>query len=103
MEARTVLISVMVMALVTYLPRVLPVTLFRRQIESKFVKDFLFYIPYTVLGAVTFPGIFYATGDLTTSLIGTLVALLIAFWKDSLIIVASGTIVVVYLLEVILH
>ena len=49
-----ILICVALMALVTYLPRVLPVTLFRRPIRSRFIRSFLDYTPYAVLGALTF-------------------------------------------------
>ena len=52
------------MAVVTYLICFLPLALFQRQIKSRFIKDFLYYVPYAVLSALTFPGIFYATGNM---------------------------------------
>ena len=52
------IISVLVMALVTYIPRVLPVSIFRHEIKSVYIKSFLFYVPYAVLAALTFPAIF---------------------------------------------
>ena len=51
MELKRVLICVALMALVTYIPRVLPVTVFRKQIRSRFIRSFLDYTPYAVLGA----------------------------------------------------
>ena len=60
-----------VMAVVTYLIRMLPLTVFRRPIRSRFVQSFLSYIPYAVLGAMTFPDVLYSTGDLRTAAVGT--------------------------------
>lgn len=59
MEMERVLICVALMALVTYIPRVLPVTIFRKQIQSPFIRSFLDYTPYAVLGALTFPDVFF--------------------------------------------
>ena len=52
----------LVMAGVTYLVRMVPMTFFRRQIRSRFVKSFLHYVPYAVLTAMTVPGVLYSTG-----------------------------------------
>ena len=79
-----------VMAGVTYLIRMLPFTLFRRDIKSRFVQSFLAYIPYAVLGAMTFPSIFYATASLASAIAGTVVALTLAFFRRSLLVVALG-------------
>ena len=64
-----------VMAGVTYLIRMLPMTVFRREIKSVFVRSFLYYVPYAVLGAMTFPDVLYATGSLWTALAGLIVVL----------------------------
>lgn len=90
-------VSVLVMAAVTYLPRVLPVSLFRKEMKSKYIKSFLAYVPYAVLSSLTFPAIFYSTGDEKTSIIGTVAALLLAYFEQSLIVVAVSAIAVVYL------
>lgn len=63
-DMKYVLTCVLLMALVTYIPRVLPVTIFRKQIRSKFIRSFLDYTPYAVLGALTFPDVFTSTGHL---------------------------------------
>ena len=60
----------LVMAGVTYLIRMLPLTVCRREIRSPFLRSFLYYVPYAVLGAMTVPDIFYATGNLWTALAG---------------------------------
>ena len=79
---------VAVMALVTYLIRMLPMTAFRRPIRSRFVRSFLAYIPYAVLGAMTFPEVLYSTGDLRTAAAGVAVAVLLAWRGKSLLTVA---------------
>ena len=71
------------MALVTYAIRMIPFTAMRSKIKSPFIQSFLFYVPYSVLGAMTFPYIFYATGDVVTSSVGTAVALVLAFFNRS--------------------
>ena len=81
---------VAVMAVVTYLIRMVPFTLFRREIKSVFFRSFLAYVPYAVLGAMTFPSIFYATASLPSAIAGTAAALVLAFCKRSLLTVALG-------------
>ena len=84
----SIVIYIAVMAGVTYLIRMIPFTLFRKKIKSPFFRSFLYYIPYAVLSAMTIPAIFYSTGNLTTSLIGTAVAVALAYFNCPLIIVA---------------
>jgi branched-subunit amino acid transport protein len=79
-----------VMAVVTYLIRMIPFTLFRKEIRSTFFRSFLAYVPYAVLGAMTFPSIFYATSSLPSAIAGTVVALVLAFLRRSLLTVAVG-------------
>ena len=69
----------LVMAGVTYLVRMLPLVFCRRKIKSRFVRSFLYYIPYTVLAVMTFPAIFYATGSLWSAIAGTVVGVALAF------------------------
>lgn len=84
----SIAIYIAVMAGVTYLIRVTPFAFFRKKITSKFLRSFLFYIPYAVLSAMTFPAIFYSTGSVMTSAVGTIVALILAFFDLPLIVVA---------------
>lgn len=81
-------IYVLVMFAVTYLIRVLPFLIFRKKIENQFVQSFLAYIPYTVLGAMTFPAVFYATGSVVTAVAGVIVALILAYRGKGLFEVA---------------
>ena len=73
---------------VTYLIRMLPMAVFRKEIRNRFVRSFLAYIPYAVLGAMTFPDVFYSTGDMRTAICGVAVALLLAWRGRSLLTVA---------------
>ncbi|MBE6778438.1 MAG: AzlD domain-containing protein [Ruminococcaceae bacterium] len=77
-----------VMALTTYLIRMLPFTLFRRQIRSRYIRSLLYYLPYAVLSAMTLPAILYATGDIRTAAAGTGIALVLAYKGLPLIVVA---------------
>ena len=84
----SIAIYIIVMAGVTYLIRMIPFTLFRKQIQSRFVRSLLYYLPYAVLSAMTIPAIFYSTGDITTAVVGTLVAIVLAYLRQPLIVVA---------------
>ena len=86
----SLVIYIAVMAIVTYLIRMLPFTLFRRKIKSRFIRSFLHYVPYAVLGAMTFPDVLYATGSLWTALAGLIVAVMMAWRGYSLLSVAIG-------------
>lgn len=97
MNIQLAFIAVLLMALVTYLPRVLPLAVFRKEIKSKYIKSFLHYVPFAVLGALTFPDIFYSTGTFITAFFGTITALILAYFERSLVVVAIGAIIAVYL------
>ena len=84
----SIALYIAVMAGVTYLIRVIPFTFFRRKIKSRFFQSFLYYIPYAVLSAMTIPAIFYSTGNMTTAVIGTAVAVVLAYLGLPLIVVA---------------
>lgn len=92
MNLTQMLICLAIMAGITYLIRVLPITVLRKKITSIFIKSFLFYVPYAVLAALTFPAIFTATGNIVTSVVGTIVALIFAFFDLGLIVVAIGAV-----------
>lgn len=79
-----------VMAGVTYLIRMLPLTVFRKEIHSRFIRSFLHYVPYAVLGAMTFPDVLTSTGSLWTALAGLIVAMVMAWRGRSLLTVAIG-------------
>lgn len=84
----SIVIYIAVMAGVTYLVRMIPFTLMKKKINSRFLKSFLYYIPYAVLSAMTIPAIFYSTGDIMTAVLGTVVAVILAYIGLPLIVVA---------------
>ncbi len=93
---------VLTMAIVTYLIRLLPMLIFKKKIKSTFINSLLYYIPYAVLSAMTFPFILYSSGNIISASIGTAVALIGAFTKRSLVVVAILASVAVLLTEVII-
>lgn len=96
MNLRYCLIAIAVMAVVTYIPRFVPITFFRREIKSVYLKNFLVYTPYAVLGALTFPDIFSSSGNPVAAIVGTAIALILSFFKRGLVVVALGAIAGVY-------
>lgn len=93
--------SIAVMALVTYLIRMLPLTLFRKKIKSRFALDFLYYVPYAVLAAMTFPSVFYSSDGIISAVAGTVVALVLAFFEKGLLTVAVSACGGVFVVELI--
>ena len=91
-----------VMAGVTYLIRVIPFVLINKKIENRFIISFLYYIPYTVLSAMTFPAILYATGSMISAAAGLLTAIFIAYKGKGLLVVAIGACLAVFIVEVLM-
>lgn len=92
-------ICLLCMAGITYLVRMLPLVLFRKKIKSRFVSSFFYYIPYAVLAAMTLPAILYSTSSVASAVAGLIVALLLAFFEQSLIVVAAGACIMVFIVE----
>lgn len=90
-------ISILVMAGVTYCIRVIPVTFFKREVKSIYLRSFLYYVPYAVLAAMTFPEIFYCTPNKYDALLGTIAALVLGYFERGLTTVAVLSVVTVYL------
>ena len=91
-----------VMAGVTYLIRMLPLTLIKKKIQNRFLLSFLYYIPYAVLSVMTIPAIFYATGNTITAWAGFIVAMILAYMGKSRVTVAAFSCVAVLIFEIIL-
>ncbi len=87
---------IFVMAAVTYLIRMLPFALSKGRIKSPFVRRTLDFLPYGVLSAMTFPGIFSSTGSTASAAAGTAAAVIMAYFKLPLIAVALGSAAVAY-------
>ena len=94
---------IVVMALTTYLVRVLPLILLKKPIRSRFLKSFLRYIPAASLTAMTFPAILYATEHILSGMIGLMVAVLLALRKKSLVLVAVASCAAVFVTELLLR
>jgi branched-subunit amino acid transport protein len=92
----------LVMAGVTYLVRMLPLVLVKHKIENRFIRSFLYYVPYAVLSVMTIPAIFYATSSVISAVIGFGVALLLAYFERSLLTVASAGCGAVLVTEIVL-
>ena len=93
---------IILMAVTTYLIRMLPFTLFQREIKNKTVKSFLFYVPFACLTAMTIPSILYATQSMISAAAGLVVALILGWNKKSLPVVAVAACVTVFIFERIL-
>jgi branched-subunit amino acid transport protein len=92
-------IAVLIMSLVTYIPRALPIAFFKKKIKSQFINSFLFYVPYAVLACLTFPGIFFFTSNIYIAIIGTATAIALALLKQKLVVVTIISVLVVFGLE----
>ena len=90
MQVRTYfLLYLVVMAGVTYLIRMLPLALVKKKISNRFLLSFLYYMPYAVLAVMTVPAIFYATGSPLSAAVGFVTAVVLAYWRRSLLTVAA--------------
>ena len=88
---------IFVMAMVTYLIRMIPFAFFSKKIKSRFFRSFLYYIPYAVLSAMTIPAIFYSTRNILSAAVGTAAAVLFAYFGAPLIVVALAAALAAYL------
>lgn len=92
-------LAILVMALPTYLLRAVPVAFIHKKIENKFIKSFLFYVPYAVLAALTFPAVFYFIDNIYIALISTAVAIILSLFNQKLYIVAIVSVFVAFILQ----
>lgn len=102
MDGMYLCISIAVMALVTYLIRMLPLAAFRKKINSRFVMSFLYYVPYAVLSAMTIPAVFYSSGSLISAVVGFAVAVVLAMFERGLLTVAVSACAGVFLTELVM-
>ena len=95
-------VYIFTMALTTYLIRVLPLTIFRKPIRSRFLRSFLHYVPYACLTAMTFPAILSSTASLLSGAAALIVAIILAYRGKSLIVVAVSSSAAVLIVECVL-
>jgi len=91
------------MALTTYLIRVLPMTIFRKPIRSRFLRSFLHYVPYACLTAMTFPAILTSTASIISGAAALITAVILAYRGKSLIVVAVASSGAVLLTEFVIN
>ncbi len=82
---------ILVMAVVTYLIRMIPLSFFRKKITNRFVLSLLYYVPYAVLSAMTFPAILFGTSSILSAAVGLVAAVVMAFMERSLLTVALSS------------
>ena len=102
----SIYLYIFTMALTTYLIRVLPLTIFRKLIRSRFLRSFLHYVPYACLTAMTFPAILSSTASILSGAAALLVAVLLAYRGKSLLTVslsASAAVMVTEWMMALLH
>ena len=99
MSFSTFFIYLAIIVISTYLIRTIPFVLVKNQIQNRFVRSFLHYIPYAVLTAMTIPAIFTATDSIISAVAGFVVAVILALKGKSLTVVALLSCVTVYLVE----
>ena len=87
------------MALVTYILRVLPLTLIRKKIKNRVIRSFLYYVPYVTLAVMTFPAILDATGSVWSGLAALLFGILLAWCGAGLFPISVLCCIVVFVLE----
>ena len=101
--SNNVYIYIAVMALVTYLIRVLPLTLIRKKITNVTLRSFLYYVPYVTLSVMTFPAIIEATNSIWSGIAALVSGVLLAYFGVSLFGVAVCSCLVVFVLEFIIN
>ncbi len=99
MDNRQFFIYLLLLAGSTYLIRAIPFAAVRKKITNPFLRSFLYYIPYTVLAAMTFPAALYATGNIVAAAAGLGVALLLAVMGKGLTPVAIASCITVFIVD----
>lgn len=92
-------LSILVMAGVTYLIRMLPLAIWKKEIKNIYIRSFLYYVPYACLAAMTFPAILNSTSSITSALCGFAVALFAAYREKSLLTVTFCACTTVFIVE----
>ena len=97
----SILLAILLMAGVTYLIRVLPLVLIRREIKNRAVRSFLYYVPYVTLSVMTVPAIFMATTVIWSAIAAFAVAVVLSLLGQKLPVVAAAACLTVFLVELI--
>ena len=95
-------IYILIMAVVTYVIRVLPLTLIKGQIKNRFLQSFLYYVPYVTLAVMTFPAIVNATQSSISGIAALVIGIIVAWLGFDLFKTAVSCCVIVLILELFL-
>ena len=95
-------IYIIAMVIVTYAIRVIPLTLIRREIKNKYVKSFLYYVPYVTLAVMTFPAILTSTQSVWSGLLALISGIVMAWTGRNLFQVSVVSCVIVFISELFL-
>ena len=90
---------ILVCAVVSLLIRELPLTLIRKPVKNRFLRSFLYYVPYVTLAVMTFPAILHATSSPVAGLAALVLGIVAAWFGANLFQVAVGCCAVVLILE----
>ena len=90
------IICMIIMSVTTYVLRVFPLMAFKKPIENRFVRSFLFYVPYAIIASITFPFIFYFVDNIYLALIGVMATIVLSLIKPNLFLVSLGSVLIVY-------
>ena len=99
MTGLKLLAAMVIMSAVTYIIRLLPLTFFRKKIKNPYIKAFLNFVPFAVLGAMTIPDVFSSTGGILSAVSGVAVAFILAYKGKGLLTVSLISCAVVYLVN----
>jgi Predicted membrane protein len=101
-ELTYLLASAAVMAVVTYLIRMVSLVIWRKKFSNKYLRSFLTYVPYGVLAALVFPGVLYSTNSIVPAIIGGATALILSLANQKLLVVSGASVAAVFITELIL-
>ena len=93
------LLGCLVMFAVTYATKAVTLLFAKKEIRSAYIRSFLYYLPYSVLAVMVFPVILFSTSSIWSGIAGTAVALLLAYFRKGLLVVALSSIATVFVVE----
>ena len=96
-------IYIAIVAITSYLIRVLPLTLIRKPIKNRFIRSFLYYVPYVTLAVMTFPAILESTSSVISAAIAFVIAVVLAWIGKSLFQVAMFSCASVFIVELVMR
>lgn len=99
MTGGKLILALLIMAVVTYIIRLLPLTFFRRKITNPYIRSFLNFVPFAVLGAMIFPDVLSSTGNILSAIFGVITAFILSYMGKGLLTVSLISCAVVYVIN----